>query len=250
MIRFSLRRPRRDDEPVEKTMSTNNESSLSPVRLASYAIAALALTLVTGLVYGRWTQRWEPPQSLKAAAARVLELPRELGAWQMTEERKVPALVLETLRCEAHSHREYVNRETGETVQVALIVGPSGPTAVHEPEICFSSQAYEIARPRETRFFGDAGNGDSSSLWEVRFQPKNVGTGELQVYYGWSTGGAWKASTAPRFEFGGSPLLYKIQVSAQMGPKQEDGQPSDPCKKFIDALLETYWQQRSGRSGA
>jgi hypothetical protein len=143
----------------------------------------------------------------------------------------------------------YVNRETGEAVQVALIVGPSGPTAVHEPEICFSSQAYEIARPREKRFFGDDGHGESSSLWEVRFQPKDVGTGDLQVYYGWSTGGAWKASPSPRFEFGGSPLLYKIQVSAQIGPQKENGPSSDPCKKFIDALLETYWQQRSGRSG-
>jgi hypothetical protein len=231
-------------------MPTNSKTILSPARLASYAVAALALTLVTGLVYGRWTQRWDAPPSLQAAASRVNDLPRELGVWHMTEERKVPPLVLETLRCEAHSHREYVNRETGEIVQVALIVGPSGPTAVHNPEICFSSQAYEIATPRETRFFGDAGNGDSSSLWEVRFKPKNVGTGLLQVYYGWSTGGAWKASSSPRFEFGGSPLLYKIQVSAQMGPTQEGSRPSEPCKKFIDALLETYWQQRSGRSGA
>jgi hypothetical protein len=63
-------------------MARNNESNMSPVRLASYAIAALALTLVTGLVYGRWTQRWDAPPSLKAAAARVNELPRELGEWK------------------------------------------------------------------------------------------------------------------------------------------------------------------------
>jgi hypothetical protein len=168
----------------------------------------------------------------------------------MTEERDVPPLVLETLRCEGHVHRSYVNRETGETVNVALIVGPSGPTAVHTPEICFSSRAYEITDPRETKFFGASGDSDSSSLWKTRFRSQNAEAGELQVYYGWSTGGAWTASQSPRFEFGGSPLLYKIQVSAQMGPTKEDGPHSDPCKDFIDALLETYWQQRSGRSAA
>jgi hypothetical protein len=231
-------------------MATKNETSPSPIRLASYALAALALTLVTGLVYGRWTQRWEAPPSLKAAAARVEELPRELGPWQMKEEREMAPLVLETLRCEAHAHREYVNRDTGEVVHVALIVGPSGPTAVHTPEICFSSRYFEIADPREKTFFGANGDADSSSLWMTRFRSQNAGAGELQVYYGWSTGGAWTASQSPRFEFGGSPLLYKIQVSAQMGPTVEGAPRNDPGKKFIDALLETYWQPRSGRSGA
>jgi hypothetical protein len=231
-------------------MSTNHDPSLSPLRLASYAIAALALTLITGLVYGRWTQRWEAPPSLKAAAARVNELPHELGPWEMQEERDVAPLILETLRCQAHTHRVYVNRETGETVSVALIVGPSGPTAVHTPEICFSSRAYEIAEPRQKKFFGASGDADSSSLWMTLFRSQNAGAGELRVYYGWSTGGAWTASKSPRFEFGGSPLLYKIQVSAQLGPTREDGPHSDPCKNFVEALLETYWQQRSGRSGA
>jgi hypothetical protein len=231
-------------------MPKNYDSSLSPVRLASYAIAALALTLITGLVYGRWTQRWGAAPSLKAAAARVNDLPRELGDWQMSEERDVAPLILETLRCEAHAHRVYVNSKTGEVVNVALIVGPSGPTSVHTPEICFSSRAYEIAEPREKKFFGASGDEGGSSLWTTRFKSQNAGAGELQVYYGWSTGGAWTASQSPRFEFGGSPLLYKIQVSAQMGPAKESGSGSDPGQSFIDALLKTYWQQRSGRSGA
>jgi hypothetical protein len=168
----------------------------------------------------------------------------------MTEDRDVPVLILETLQCEAHINRVYVHRQTGEVVNVAMIVGPSGPTAVHTPEICFSSRAYQIAEPREKKFFGGAGDEGGSSLWTTRFKSQDAGAGELQVYYGWSTGGPWTASQSPRFEFGGSPLLYKLQVSAQMGPPKEDGSRSDPGQSFIDALLKTYWQQRSGRSGA
>jgi hypothetical protein len=231
-------------------MNSVTRFSPSKPQLVAYAVAALAITLVTGLVYGRWTQRWGPTPSLEAAAKRVTALPLEVGAWRMLEERAMPQLVLDTLQCAGHTHRTYVNRDTGETVRIAMIVGPSGPTSVHIPEICYSSRAYEITEPREERFFGPGpGGGGSHSLWSLRFKSQNAGVGQLQVYYGWSTGDLWVASQSPRFEFGGSPLLYKIEVSAEMGPA-EDGSGNDPCKSFINALLQTYWQSRTGRSSA
>jgi hypothetical protein len=220
----------------------------TPIRFAAYAGAALAITVATGLVYGKWTQRWGPTPSLTKAAERVDQLPKQLGPWGMTAEYAVPDLVIETLQSAAHVHRTYANSETGEIVHVALIVGPSGPTSVHTPEICFSSKAYSIQEPREERLFDPAPEGGVNSLWSLLFRSPQVGAGVLLVYYGWSTGGAWTASNSPRFEFGGRPLLYKIQISAELGPV-EVSKKSDSCQRFFESLLQTYWQ-RSDRSAA
>jgi hypothetical protein len=67
----------------------------------------------------------------------------------------------------------------------------------------------------------------------------------LRVTYGWITGAEWMASQSPRFEFGGQPLLYKIQMAADVAPT-EDGALADPCKSFFEALLDTYWQPPQG----
>jgi hypothetical protein len=230
-------------------MNKSIPNSLSQSRLIAYSIAAIALTMVTGLVYGRWTQRWGQPPSLQAAAERVESLPREIGPWRLVEEREVSKLILETLQCAGHTNRIYMNVNTGEKVAMAMIVGPSGPTSVHIPEICYSSRAFEIAQPREEKFFGGDSSGKSNSFWEMKFKSQDAGVGELQVYYGWSTGDAWTASQSPRFEFGGRPLLYKLQVSAELAPT-DGGSQKDPCRSFIDELLKTFWQARSGRSGA
>jgi hypothetical protein len=218
------------------------------IRFAAYAGAALAMTLATGLVYGYWTQRWGPTPSLTKAAERVEQLPQQLGPWAMTAEYSVPELIVETLQSAAQVHRTYANSETGEIVHVAIIVGPSGPTSVHTPEICFSSKAYTIQDNREERIFSPAADGNANSLWSLQFRSPQVGAGVLQVYYGWSTGGAWTASQSPRFEFGGQPLLYKIQISAELGPAETD-KKSDSCERFFESLLQTYWQ-RANQSGA
>lgn len=207
-------------------------------RLLALGAAAIALTVLTGVVYGRWTQRWGPPPDLQAAAARV-ELPRQIGAWQLLEEQPLADEVLRTLECVGHVNRVYVDKATGARVNVAVLAGPPGPISVHTPEICYSSRAYEITADRQKTWFKAPG-GASHSLWRTTFKSRNAGAEQLRVYYGWSTGDQWAASPSPRFEFGGQSFLYKIQMATQVGPSDDAVQ--DPCQSFMNALIETYWR--------
>jgi hypothetical protein len=199
------------------------------------------LTAATGFVYGRWTQRWGPAPSLVAAAERVREMPTEFGDWKLLQDQSMSPGVIETLQCAGFAKRIYINRTTGDRVAVALIVGPSGPTSVHTPEICYSSRNHEIAEPRQQQLFHQSG-GAAHSLWSTVFRSRNADGTTLHVYYGWSTGGPWIASPSPRFQFGGHPLLYKIEFSTEVSPT-EDG---DPCQGFFKDLLDAYWQPSPG----
>lgn len=219
-------------------METQLNRISSQTRVVAFGGAAIVLTVLTGVVYGRWTQRWGPPPDLQAAATRV-DLPRQIGNWQFLEEQPLADEIVRTLECVGHVNRVYVDKSSGAKVNVAVLVGPPGPISVHTPEICYSSRAYEIATSRQKAFFKRPG-GESHALWSTTFKSKNAGAEQLRVYYGWSVGERWIASQSPRFEFGGRTLLYKIQLATLVAPS--DDKAKDPCKSFMDALIESYWR--------
>jgi hypothetical protein len=147
--------------------------------------------------------------------------------------------VIEVLSCAGYVNRQYVNRRTGETIWIAITVGPPGPIAVHTPEICYSSRAYSIQDPRETAILSDS-NGDTHSFWRLSFRSNNTSADTLRVYYAWSAEGLWQASESPRFEFAGQPMLFKLQMSSLVAP-EVTGASTDPCKNFLTDLLRLKW---------
>ena len=200
----------------------------------------VGIVLSAGVLYGHYSQRWGPPADLVAAGSHLDSLPRQLGEWQVAEELPMGASALAMLECAGCVNRRYVNQESGETVSVAIIVGPAGPTAVHTPEICFSSRAYDLQDQRKSVVIGAAPDAEHS-FWRVSFKTRNVLADELRVYYAWSRGERWEASTSPRVKFAAAPLLYKIQLAGltASGTKTVD---SDPCRQFLDELLDSEWK--------
>lgn len=216
-------------------------------RLYSLAIlAGLAFTLSAGYLYGRFTQRWGPPPDLQGAATHLETLPESIGTWQLTEELEMEPGVVDMLECAGYAVRSYTDRASGASIKLMIIVGPPGPTAVHTPEICYSSRSHELQGDAEEVIFGDSATGSPShpahGLWHVSFKPKGVVGNDLHVYYGWSTGEVWEASESPRFEYAGQPLLYKIQIAGEVPPQVTSG---DPAKKFLDALFLSDWKLRN-----
>ncbi len=226
-------------------MQTVKKASVDRRRFLALVAAALGLTLATGVVYGRWTHRWGPPADLQAAAKQLEEFPRQIGDWKLSEETPLADAIIQTLECAGYVNRVYVHQSTGQLIRLAVIVGPPGPTAVHTPEICYSSRAYEISKSREKAIMGPPG-ASANSFWKTTLKSRNVGAEQLQVYYGWSIGDNWQASRSPRFEFGGNPLLYKIQLAGEIGDLS-NRELADPCRDFLDALLRTHWAPDDSR---
>jgi len=198
------------------------------------------VTIVTGAVYGRLTQRWGPVPDLVAAARHLQSLPSQIGDWQIVSEDPIDEHILEILSCAGHIHRKYVNRKSGETVDIAIIVGPSGPISVHTPEICYSSRAYTIQEPRALVPIADP-KGRLHSFWSLAFRTNNALADQLRVYYAWSADGTWTAAESPRFEFAGKRALYKLQMSTLAAPSLSN-EEQDACRKFLSALLRSSWK--------
>jgi hypothetical protein len=202
----------------------------------------LAVTAGSGVAAGKLGNRWGAPPDMHAAADRLSRLPAECGEWQLVDERPLDEALVEMLQCAASTNRAYRNRASGETVHVSLIVGPPGPTSVHTPEICFSSQGYHIDIPAERRTFATTAarrNGDAAApvdeFWQTTFAPDRRQPDRLVACYSWCDGRRWLAPDHPRFAFGGFPFLYKMQLATKVSTETE--KDTDPCGDFLKALL-------------
>jgi hypothetical protein len=184
-------------------------------------------------------QRWNAPAELTAAAAELAKFPGEIGRWTAVEDMPIEDPALQMLESAGYVHRRYVNRDTGQSIQLVIIVGPPGPTAAHTPEICFSSRAYNITNER-TKTIVESSTGQRHSFWIIDFTTRNAFADGLRVYYAWSQGSAWLAADFPRFELAGGPLLYKIQLATYVSPYLGEG-TTDPGRQFLDEFLQSAW---------
>ena len=208
----------------------------------------VGLVLFSGVIYGNYSQRWGPPADLIAAGSHLKSFPDQLGNWVLVEELPMGDSPLAMLECAGYVNRRYLNQESGETVNVAIIVGPPGPTTVHTPEICYSSRAYDLQDQRRSIVIG-AAPAVEHSFWYVDFKTRNVLADELRVYYAWSRGERWEASASPRVEFAAAPLLYKIQLAGTISPNTKEAD-SDPCRHLLEALIASDWSIDAKRMSA
>jgi len=206
------------------------------------AIIITVLTIVSGTIHGRMTLRWGQRPDVIGAGKRLKALPDSVGAWKAVADIPLADPVVKMLQCAGHVNRTYKNSETGDRVAVAVLLGPSGPMAVHTPEVCYSARDYRTSQGR-VRWGFDCANGDQAEFWDVRLKANDLSGMLLRVLYGWTRDGNWHASQSPRFEFAGSPFLYKLQLA---GPPPTDGDDRDVCEEFLAEFLPQLKQHMLG----
>jgi len=194
----------------------------------------MVAVLVSGVMHGYLDGRWTDRPNLEEIGGKLNQLPAKCGDWELVAETDLDDQAQSLLRCYGSTIREYWKPSTGQRVNAAVFFGPRGPIAVHVPEVCYSSQGTEPVGPRiaETIQVGDR----TDQLWKVLFSREQSKTPHLEVWYGWSDGGAWEAADYPRVWM--TDRLYKIQVAGTPAP---EGEPST-VKDFLQAFLPTLKQ--------
>lgn len=206
-----------------------------PLHLYAGLGCLAALSLVSGLAQGRLTHRWGPPADMRAAARRFEQIPTEFGQWRLRRTRPIPAPVVAALQCAGYVNGVWEHRRTGAVVRAFVLLGPAGPTAVHTPEVCYSSRDYQTAEP-PARISLTAADGTRHEFWAMTLRGPDVHADLLRVCYAWSDGGAWEAPSHPRFRYGGAPMLYKIQLAAHRPPGIAP-ERRDACRDFLQAFV-------------
>ncbi len=203
--------------------------------LAALTIVLLG-TLFVGFLHGRISNRWGVRSDANVAAEHMRrELPEEIGNWRMKSDGKLPDPVIKVLQCPAYITRVYEHQQTGDLVNVAVLLGPPGPISVHTPEVCYSSREYTPEGDRHRTDVTDQA-GQEHTLWQLPLRANNLDASSLRVFYGWSTGSQWGAPEHPRFMFGSLPHLYKLQVAVTDHPASK-AINFDAGKDFLECFL-------------
>jgi len=193
-------------------------------------------TAGSGWLHGRLVNRWGNDKMLETAATKLDQpLPERLGPWRLIQTPAIEAGALEILQSAAHLQAVYGNDQTGESVTIQVVAGPSGPTSAHTPEICYAGHEYAMAGERKRIKVIDQ-DGREHSFWQLHALAQHIRRPDLQVLYAWSNGGAWDATNGPGIAFGGLPVLYKIQLARATGASRLD-RDIDPAHDFLSRFV-------------
>jgi len=202
------------------------------------AIAVLAaLTFASGMIHGHMSDRWGLPQDMRKEAQKLDKIPDMFGAWTLVEGSKeeFDERVTNILECAGSTVRTYRNGDTNAVVQVAVFVGPPGPTSLHTPEICYPARDNQQIEDRQRVTIAEDEDSEDA-FWALTFQSNNLERDKIRVYYAWSPGDHWSATDNPRFAYASHPHLFKIQLSSNL-PAMADLGETDPCRDFLEEFV-------------
>lgn len=200
-------------------------------------ILTVGLTFASGILQGRMSRRWGAEVVLAEAGTRLGQLPNQFGEWKLKENQPLGEYAERVLECSGYVNRVYVRETTGESVTVAVIVGPAGPISVHTPDICYSSRDHVALGNRQRASVADR---SEDQFWKIRFETTGLHKDQLEVYYAWNSGTGWNASDEPRLSFAGQPYLYKLQLATYLPPATSADETTarrDVAQEFLAQFL-------------
>jgi hypothetical protein len=212
------------------------------------SFVAIALTIASGVVQGLLSNRWGGSDLDRQIGAKLESLPEQFANWELKKSSALDKDAIDQLEPYGYIQREYVNRRSGASIGVLILVGPSGPISVHTPEVCFESRDHQqlgervkISIPARDR---------EDTIWKTTFRLSGVDGRLLNIYYAWSTGGHWQAAENPRFSLATRPYLYKIQITNQTPKENGDdrGPTADAAMEFLTdiiPILQNYLKKAS-----
>lgn len=202
------------------------------------AIIAIGLTFYSGFHHYRVRRAGLGESNLEAQIDALESLPETFGDWRLTREHEFSDEIVKILECDGYHLASYENPKLGFTVQATVLLGASGPTAVHTPEGCMVVQSFRQVSDREKVLIEDMPTAPDVSVWIAEFESTEVDKSHARVAYAWSTDGNWRASESARSEFGGKPYLYKLQVSTPLPFGYDVDKRGDPLEKFLPDFIE------------
>jgi hypothetical protein len=150
-----------------------------------------------------------PASRHSAPVACVMGLPKVLGTWELVEETQLKEKELRVLEASDHWRRIYRCRETRQVIIVTWVVGPSGPLASHQPEVCYARHAFYSQR--KAHEWAIPGRTDRFRIQTL--EPRQIGQPALTVAYAWHDSERWRAPQCPRWQLAGHTDLQRIQVT-------------------------------------
>ena len=195
-------------------------------------LVSALLLIGTGSLHGLITNRWSASTGLQEAISRLDHLPASVGDWEGTvlEQDFNPTTVRKS---GAFVLARYVNRRTGEALQVSLICGRPGTLSLHPPTICFPAHGYqEKARPTKVAISLDESAPPTNWMTADFARPLAGGEERVSVLWCYGVNRMWLTPENPRIELAGREAVYKLYVG-RVGLGEELRSQKDPSVAFL-----------------
>ncbi len=200
------------------------------ITLLLASISVILLTVVPTIVDGQRRFRWGEDTEVQELMNRLGQFPDRIGDWESSGDIDLDSSATNLLQPLASVNRTYINAPRQLKAHVFILLGPTGPTAAHTPDVCFDSREYSIIGERRTVSV-DSDRRPDSKCFETRFQSRRADGSLLTSWYAWTVDGTWQATDRPRFSFAGSRYLFKIQIAINYTESQQ---------AELDKVLQTF----------
>jgi hypothetical protein len=199
-------------------------------------LVVLVLILGTGVLHGYISNRWGSSAPLQQAIDRLDRLPLLAGDWEGTiAQHDVEVATIRNSGAFVLGH--YVNRRTGEALQVTLVCGRVGPLSLHPPTICFPAHGYEQKGAPAKVAVPVKQSGATTDFLSAEFA-RTTPTGEQRVSIMWCYGvdGQWIVPDNPRHSLASKQAVYKLYV-ARTGIGEQLRVEKDPRVAFLSVFM-------------
>lgn len=181
-------------------------------------VIAATLFVIAATVYpayqdGQRRFRWGEDQEVAELAARIDQFPKQIGDWVTVSDQELLASVSDILQPFTSISRTYKNTRNNSEVTVFILFGPTGPTAVHTPDICFNAREYRIRGERRSVPIGPGPA--ESRCFVTEFVSRSADRHVLKSWYAWTRDGIWQSPEDARYHFADGRYLVKVQVAAK-----------------------------------
>jgi hypothetical protein len=201
------------------------------IRVFPLALAA-GTVLAAGLAHGLATDRWSLSNEPAASAARLADVPVDLGpCWHMGEQEELDKQVLVIADIAGYLNRTVRNHCTGDQLRMLLVCGRWGPISVHPPEVCYGGAGFELLEQQKRTL--SVGLKAPAQFSYGQFHKRGAAAGDLQIFWAWSSDGTWIAEP-PRWRFPHGQRLFKLYIIRPMTSDDPEGRVA---MDFIKTLL-------------
>ncbi|MCA9258774.1 MAG: exosortase-associated EpsI family protein [Planctomycetales bacterium] len=209
-----------------------------------YVPAGVALLLMLGMTWqeAKFSDRFTGSSVSEAELnARFSKVPLEVGPWKGVAQ-AVSQEVLDAAGAVGHVNRRYQNEETGDVVDLWLIVGHAREICRHTPDICYPSNGFSpIGTPLVMEF--DRSDGAEAEFKSAKFRSESEQSGlqVVRVFWAWNGNEGehtnWEAPEYQKQHFGNNPALYKVYFKYQLKKNDEDDLKNSPAAEFGSVML-------------
>lgn len=199
--------------------------------LRLYVPVAVTVLLIGGLTFWEsiYSDRFRSSSvTAEEFGKRFANVPTTVGVWEGTD-RKVDEKTLEVAGAVNHVARAYKNPNTGQEVDVWLVVGHARDIGRHTPDVCYAAQGF-TQDGEKLKHRVEAPGQEPATFFTARFRREDQPGAATRVFWAWNANEEdeheWVAPDYQRIHFGNNTALYKLYFTSNMKDRDEPAEDS------------------------